>query len=218
MSARHCLALAVAVCALCPPPAAAQVKDGPQFAPGQGPRTELPQIDPARAKSGKDLVAALRKGGFVLYLRHTETGTVTEACTASNLTPRGEAEARSIGNSLRDLKVPIGLVLSSAHCRVQDTAKLVALGEVTLEDDLYNLPLRPDHKFHEGRARLLATPPAAGTNTLLVSHLHGGLTPAQALYLDMGETVVFEPDGKGGAAVVARLRAGELKQLVQEAR
>jgi Histidine phosphatase superfamily (branch 1) len=166
-------------------------------------------IDPAIELKGPALLAALRKGGYVLYLRHTETGTVTEQCTQSNLSPNGEEQARRLGASLRALKIPFGLVLSSDICRILDTARLLDLGPVVPTEDLRNRPKRPGHDFHSARGKRIGEMPAKGTNTLLVAHMQGGDRPEQSIFLEMGEIVVFQPDGKGGAAIVARVRMNE---------
>ena len=47
-----------------------------------------PAIDPALAINGAALLSELRKGGYVLFMRHTETGTVTPECTQPNLIAR----------------------------------------------------------------------------------------------------------------------------------
>ena len=63
----------------------------------------LPIVNPANELKGSALLEALRKGGFVLYMRHAETGVVTEKCSQSNLTAAGEEQARKVGAALREL-------------------------------------------------------------------------------------------------------------------
>ena len=173
-----------------------------------------PQLNPEKTLSGVALLAELRQGGYVLFMRHTETGTVTPACDQSNLTQRGERDARFVGESVRTLGIPIGRVLSSPVCRVADTAKLIGLGEPELTNDLSNVPMPPDADLGAARAKRLAETPARATNTLLVSHLQGGKTQAQWIYLDFGEIVVFRPDGKGQSNAVARIRADDWYDLM----
>ena len=71
-------------------------------------RQAYPVIDPAAALAGGALLAALQKGGFVLYLRHTETGAITEQCNVSNLSPIGLAMARELGSQLKRLRMLVG--------------------------------------------------------------------------------------------------------------
>ena len=176
-----------------------------------------PAIDEAGALKGAALLSALRRGGLILFMRHTQAGTVTPQCIASNLSPAGERDARFVGESIRKLGVPIGRVLSSPVCRVADTAKLLGLGELELSVDLSNVPTPQDADLGAAREKRLAEVPARATlatNTLLVSHMQGGRTQAQWIYLDFGEIVVFRPDGKGHSNAVARIRADDWYDLM----
>ena len=55
--------------------------------------------------------------------------------------------------------------------------------------------------------------PAAGTNTLLVSHLHGSRKKEEWLHLEMGEIIVFKPDSNSPAVPIARVRVAEWMAL-----
>lgn len=180
------------------------------------PPTGLPLIPAITANKGLDgdaLLQALRKGGFVLYLRHAETGPTSEDCTLTNLTAKGRDDAKGIGDAIRMLKIPIGRVISSDVCRAQETARLTNVGMVEIDEDLHRMPKRPDHKFHEARAKLIATPPKAGTNTLLAGHIHFGNGEDQRLFIDMAGIIVFRPQGGGPPDVVARIRVEEWAKL-----
>lgn len=196
--------------------AARQATDIPEAAATEGAATSYPYplIDAAKKISGQALVEALRKGGYVLYMRHTETGTVTKECTESNLTRRGARDAARVGTALRTLKVPLDRILSSAACRVQDTARMLGLGRFDVVDGLGNMPARDGHDFHAEREILLGTPPARGKNTLLVSHMQGGKDTSQALYLDFGETIILLPAPNGVRVAVARLRVDDWAALI----
>ena len=177
----------------------------------------LPTVDPAKELKGFALVEALRKGGFVLYMRHTETGFVTEKCEKSNLSAGGEVAASSVGAALRELKIPIGVVRSSQPCRTGDTARLLGLGTVEITEDLNPTPSREGMDIGALRSRRLAEMPPPGTNTVLVSHLHGSRKKEEWLHLGMGEIIVFRPDGKEGHEPVARITVADwvaLKKLM----
>ena len=123
----------------------------------------FPSIDPAKELTGAALLAALKKGGFVLYMRHTQAGTVTPECEHSNLSPAGERDARFVGESIKTLRIPIGRVLSSPVCRVLDTAKLMGLGEPTLSNDLANQPMPAGFDLESARDWLIGElPPRDG--------------------------------------------------------
>src|SRR5437763_387827 len=87
----------------------------------------------AAAQPDAALVQKLRQGGYVLYLRHASTDfsqndarmTSYEDCTNQrNLTDKGRAEARALGEQLRRLAIPIGPVYASPFCRTMETARL----------------------------------------------------------------------------------------------
>ena len=164
-----------------------------------------PVVDPAKELKGPALVEALRKGGFVLYMRHAETGVVTEKCDTTNLSVIGEENARNVGAAMRDLKIPIGAVRSSQPCRCAGTARLLGLGEVDITEDLNPVPPRPGFDIGAARARRLAEVPLNGTNTVLVSHLHGARNKDEWLHLQMGEIIVFRPEASPRAEPVARI-------------
>ena len=71
----------------------------------------------AAAQPAPEVLAGLRQGGYVLFLRHASTDfsqddsrmTSFEDCaTQRNLTDKGRAEARALGEHIRRLKIPIG--------------------------------------------------------------------------------------------------------------
>ncbi len=174
-----------------------------------------PPLAPDKALSGAALLAALRGGGHVLYMRHTQTGTITPQCTASNLTPAGERDARFIGESLRKLRIPIDRVLTSPVCRVLDSAKLLELGTPETTQDLSNMPLPAGFDLATARSRRVASMPSPGANTMLAGHMHAGLDERTWMSLDFGEIIVYRPDGKGGSEALARIRADDWYDLMQ---
>ena len=184
-----------------PPPGTAPVLNLPVVPPSP----PLPLIDPAKELKGALLVEALRKGGFVLYMRHTETGVVTEKCEQSNLSAIGEEHARNVGGALRDLKIPIGAVRSSLACRCADAARMLGLGTVEPTADLNPVAPQPSFDLGAARSKRLNELPPAGTNTVLVSHLHGSQKKEEWLHLQMGEIIVFRPDINARAVPVARV-------------
>ena len=169
------------------------------------PPAPLPLIDPANEIKGAALVEALRKGGFVLYMRHAETGVVTEKCERSNLSAIGEENSRAVGSALRELKIPIGAVASSEPCRCADTARLLGLGAVDITADLNPVAPRPGFDIGAAHMKRLNEMPAPGTNTILVSHLHGSIKKEEWIHLQMAEVIVYRPDGITQANAVARI-------------
>ena len=176
------------------------------------PVAPVPSVDPAQAITGQSLVDALRGGGYVLYLRHAKQGKFTEACTESNLSPEGEAQARQVGAALRHLRIPVGSVRASTLCRASDTARALDVGPVEITSAL-NPTTPADKEIHAARLALLAEVPRAGTNTILVSHFQNSANQGERIVADFVEAIVYRPDGKGGAAVVARVRRDDWAAL-----
>lgn len=175
--------------------------------------TARPVVDLAKSLAGSALLEALQQGGLVLYVRHTETGTISKSCDTSNLSARGEQTARDLAAWLRKFRLPISRVLSSPVCRVFDTARLLDAGKIELTEDLINISTRAGFQIHEARMQLLAAVPATGSNTLLVSHFHEGDRIEQTIHLEFGETIVFRPDGRGGSDAIARVRLEDWARL-----
>lgn len=173
-----------------------------------------PTIDPAKELTGAALLAALKKGGFVLYMRHTQTGTVTPECTQSNLSPAGERDARYVGSAMRQLRIPVARIYSSPVCRVSDTARLLGLGEFETTVDLSDVPASKDVDLVAARrARIAAAPARKDANTMLVGHMHAGGADENAwMRLDFGEIIVYRTQ-PSGAVPVARIRAEDWSDL-----
>jgi broad specificity phosphatase PhoE len=160
--------------------------------------------------------AALRKGGVVALMRHGDAPGVgdpagwrlDDCSTQRNLSERGRAQARAVGERLRLEKITVARVLSSPWCRCIDTATLAALGPVEIEPGFSNAFVLGDQR-ETLRARGLAVAARwRGPGVLLVV-THGeniraltGASPAPA------EIVVAAPGADGTlheiGAIVAR--------------
>jgi phosphohistidine phosphatase SixA len=165
------------------------------------------------ALSGPALADALRHGGYVLYFRHaaTDFGQNDEAMTSfddcskqRNLTDKGRADARAIGERIRRLRIPIGDVLASPYCRTRETAQLV-FGRSIVSNAVRGGPASDDAQRYAGLRELLASPVSGGTNRVIVSHGNPFRAVAGTPYLAEGEAAVIEPRGKEGFRVVARI-------------
>lgn len=164
--------------------------------------------------SGPALAAALRQGGYVLYIRHTSTdfGQNDDAMTdfancaqQRNLTEAGRREAREIGAALRKLGIPVGPILASPYCRTVETARL-ALGAPTVSLAVRGGPAQADNAERYAQLRtLLSTPVAKGSNLAISSHGNPFRAVSGAAYLAEGEMAVLEPLGNGSFRIVARI-------------
>ena len=134
----------------------------------------------AQAPAGAQLLAALRAGGYVIYFRHADTDhsrqdqrpvSFDDCATQRQLSDKGRANSRAIGEAIRALDVPIGSVLASPLCRTVETAMLAfgsAEKSMATRDGVRD-PVGSTKRFAALR-RLLSTAPPAGKNTVIVAH------------------------------------------------
>lgn len=163
---------------------------------------------PARAATG--LVAALRAGGTVVYLRHAitdrsqaDTGDLARREGQRNLSAAGRAQAEAIGQAMARLRIPIGDVLASPVFRARDTAELAfGASRVRIDDVLTADDYTPDaallaRRIAETRRRLTLRP--ASGNDILVGHIVPlgmvlGRGLAQSEFAE-GTLAIFRPGG-----------------------
>ena len=168
-------------------------------------------------KLGKlqDVLADLKKGGLVVYFRHSITDTSqTDAAadlarceTQRNLSEAGRAQATKIGQAFKALGIPVGEVLSSPFCRTKDTAQL-AFGHFTVSDDLFfasNAPKDAVARMTASLRRMLSTRPADGANSIVVSHTSNLREAAGIWPKPEGVAIVFRPLGDGRFEALARI-------------
>jgi phosphohistidine phosphatase SixA len=183
------------------------------------PPAQPPFIEPARELKGTALLDALRKGGYVLYMRHgqanvgndqdlTKLSSWWEDCSIQrNLSDLGREQSNRVGAAIRELGIPIGTVLASQFCRVRQTAERMELGPVQVTEDLnHMIGQRYGTNVNDLRyARLLQAPPP-GKNVLMVSHTHASPRDEERILggIQEAEIVVFVRDG-ARALPVARI-------------
>jgi hypothetical protein len=169
-------------------------------------------VSPVSAEPDAALLASLRQGGYVLYLRHTSTDfsqndakmkSYQDCANQRNLTERGRDEARALGEHVRRLKIPIGEVLASPFCRTMETARL-AFGKADSTNEARGGPA--DAARYEPLKKLLSSPVPAGANRVISSHGNPFYALAGAPYLAEGEIAVVRPEGGGRFSVLARIR------------
>lgn len=157
--------------------------------------------------------AALRQGGYILFMRHGTAGEGNDrdffdlgtCADQRRLSDSGIEDAKRIGAALKRLQIPVGRVLTSPYCRAKDTA-LLAFGYATVD---YDLRLLHGKFGPEERNRLVSAvrnmagaAPAAGTNTAIVTHNNEDVLGTE---LAQGEIAILRPDGKGGFTIAARV-------------
>src|SRR5262245_14188305 len=103
----------------------------------------LPAVAQTTA-SQTEWISALRDGGYVIVFRHGATHqdqADTDPLNPDNVAKQrqlnddGRALAKSIGESLRKLKIPVGQLHSSLFQRAIDTGALMGFGDVKASAD-----------------------------------------------------------------------------------
>jgi phosphohistidine phosphatase SixA len=161
---------------------------------------------PAAAADDPTLLwAALREGGRVALVRHTDAPggagdppgfRLADCSTQRNLSEQGRTEAVTLGNRFRAEKIAVEKILTSRWCRCRDTAQLMQLGaaEQAATFDYAYAVFNRDRagELTEGGRRLISDWKGPGT-LVVVTHgsninLLTGIDPGQ------GGIVVVEPD------------------------
>src|SRR5205809_4747435 len=92
-----------------------------------------------------ELLPELRKGGYVLFIRHPQTNpdqADTDPLHLDNvqaqrqLTDEGRRQARALGEAFRALGIPVDKVVSSQFRRAREASELLAIGQVTPSADV----------------------------------------------------------------------------------
>jgi phosphohistidine phosphatase SixA len=194
------------------------------------PATASSSRNPAQGAAGATatdaaLVRALRGGGLVLVMRHASSPQEAPSPAAANpdnasherqLDEAGRQGAVAVGDALRALRIPLGRVLASPTYRVQETTRYAKLAGVTAVEELGD-NARGMAKVSEAQAAWLRmqtwTAPPSG-NLLLITHQPNFMLAfPDAGGIAEGEIVAFRPDGRGGSAVVGRIRVDDWGRL-----
>jgi len=184
----------------------------------------------SQSSPAKEWVAALQGGGHVIVFRHGATHTdqadtdplnIKDTTKQRHLNDQGRALAKSIGDAMRKLKIPVGRVQTSMFFRAIETGTLLGFGDVTSTMDITEggLVVTPTENNRRAQAlrTLASTPPAPGTNNVLVSHKPNIMDAFGKDWFDVseGEASIFKPNANGGYALVTRVKAGDWAKLAQ---
>jgi phosphohistidine phosphatase SixA len=164
---------------------------------------------------------ALKQGRYVLYFRHGLTAKTGEKEVADkdlgncaqqrNLSEEGHAQTRAIGAAFTRLQIPVGEVYSSPYCRCLDTAKNM-FGKAQ-KTPVLHFAIHVDKAERAGITAklldLLATPPKAGTNTVLVAHTANLKEAVNIWPKSEADAHIFKPEGDGKFSYVGALTAEE---------
>ena len=179
------------------------------------------------AADDKTLVQALRAGGLVIVFRHG--GTYPDQADTDPLNPgnvkaqrqlndSGKAAAKALGEAFRALGVPVGKVYTSQFHRAYETATLAGFKDIEKTADISEggLVVSPNENNRRAKAfrQLVSTAPAAGTNTVLVSHKPNIIDALGKDWFEVkeGEAAILRPEG-GSYKLVARVQMDEWPRI-----
>lgn len=177
---------------------------------------------------GRQLLNALKRGGYVIYFRHAATlkdyadqadpnMRLDDCDSQRKLSEFGIRQAIDIGVAFKEKQIPVGDVISSNYCRAWQTA-WIAFHQYEQSSKLNFLPFEDytDDQVEEMKANItpfLTSIPRQGTNTVLVGH-DDIFEAATGIYPDpMGIAYVIKPDGRGGFELIANVLPEEWADL-----
>ena len=167
-------------------------------------------------------LSGLKAGGYVIVIRHgathpdqadTDPLNLTNVAKQRQLTDAGRAKAQEIAAAFKKLGIPVGQVITSQYFRAIETGK--PFGEPKPTPDVTEggqvvTPIE-NNRRQAALRKLAGTAPAAGTNTVVVSHKPNIMDAFGKDWFDIkeGEASIFKPDGAGGYKLVARVQADD---------
>jgi phosphohistidine phosphatase SixA len=184
------------------------------------------------AASDQEIAQALRTGGLVIVLRHvatfadkadTDPLNFDNIAAQRNLNDKGKMLAKQFGDSLHQVGVPVGKVYTSKYNRGYETAVLAGFKDIEKTADLTEGGLVASPNENNRRAEafraLLATPPQAGTNTILVTHYPNIIAALGKDWFDVkeGEASIFRPEN-GSYKLLARIQMDEWPRIAAAAK
>ncbi len=176
------------------------------------------------------LVRELRRGGYVIYMRHgavqagtTDTRSTGEWWKNCATTQRTSAavlpNAQAVGLALSKQRIVVSDVQTSEFCRAYETAIFLGLSSpkrnAALNDiTAFNSQKRNLADLAGGISTLLSTVPPVGQNRLLVGHLLPPtiIHPLLSLVQE-GHTLIFKPEGNGRFHFVAALSPSQWQYI-----
>jgi phosphohistidine phosphatase SixA len=178
----------------------------------------LTTVAQAQTLQGHALVEALQKGGYVIVMRHTSSPREVPDKKSANpdntkperqLDAEGRSTAIAMGKALRDLKIPVGEVFTSPTYRALETVKYAQLGTPHPVDELGDngQSMAGGTEAQAAWLRKAVSQFPSRTNTILVTHFPN-IRSAFPQLTDVadGEALVYGPDGRAGAKLLARIK------------
>ena len=226
---RSMLIVGVAMTAACTP-VRKEVIGGPTIGPasffGPGPASEAPPL----LTRPVEIAAALKRGGYVIYVRHGRTRyeqaelerenrksgafDLAKCETQRQLSDFGRTELKFIGDQFRRAALPLDRAYTSRYCRAIESAAYFVDWAVPTQklSNEAEVGLNPENKPRT--LAFFAEKPAAGKNHFMMAH--GGLFwEATGFVIQEAHTVVLDPTNL--KTLVARIAPNDWPAIVDAA-
>lgn len=169
----------------------------------------------AQEMSTEQIIDGLSSGGYVIVMRHasaTDAPPPPSEQAPGNidgerqLDEDGRAQMTALGYAFRELGLPVGQTLTSPAYRAVESAEYFGFGEVSEVEALAPPDSGGDPAF---LVENVTEPPAEGENRVVITQ-RANIVDAFGdehgiSIVEDGESLIFEPDGEGGAELVGRM-------------
>lgn len=170
------------------------------------PESRVPSPQSQGLISADSAFNLMKRGGYTMIWRHAETDWTTQDAPGSpdralqrNLTERGIADAKAVGQMFKHMGIPVGDVASSQMWRTRETAEH-AFGKTRVDTALRTLDQSAAQKA------IIAAAPQRGTNRVLVTHhfvIERNVPGIRPGMVNEGEAVIVRPTPALSGANVA---------------
>ncbi|MEM7619140.1 MAG: hypothetical protein AAF228_01585 [Pseudomonadota bacterium] len=168
-----------------------------------------------------DLLNNLKKGGYIVYMRHPQTDksqrdtdikNLASCDTQRNLSNVGRETAGKIGQAIKSLDVKFSVIKTSEYCRARQVPELMGIKTFEITPDLNhsgNMEEPAGEQQVQKLRTFFAEPPKGGMNTLLIGHSPNVIAMDPNLIskgFKSGDMLVLKPKAdKSGYTFVGRI-------------
>lgn len=191
-----------------------------------------PAVPPAPSFAEKamtpKLLEGIRKGGYLLYMRHGFTDNsrpdrvpsvdLNDCNTQRPLSDAGRDLMKKVGMAMRQARIPLSRVLASPMCRTKESAQLAVGDKFELYEPLMysaNMTSKEKKPRIESLKKLMLEPIPAGGNTLLIAHAPNMADLIGFFVKPEGNVLVFRQDGAGGFEYLASIHPDDWGRLAR---
>lgn len=173
-----------------------------------------------------ELLKDMRKGGFILYMRHGITDNsrpdrvpsvdLNDCNTQRLLSDAGRELMKQVGKGIREAKLPLSRILVSPMCRTKESAQLSIGDKFEIHEPLmYSANMTSDEKKPriEALKKLMVEPVPKGGNTLILAHAPNMDDLIGFFVKPEGKMLVFRQGGPAGFEYLASIHPDDWTRL-----